>query len=42
MRAYLDSDVDGLITDRVEKLRDLLRAEYGASYVLATSDHNPF
>ena len=42
MRAFLDSDVDGMITDKIEKLRRLLQTDYATSYVLATSDHNPF
>jgi hypothetical protein len=42
MTAFLDSDVDGLITDKIEKLRDLLQTKYAATYVLATADHNPF
>lgn len=42
MRAFLDSDVDGLITDRIERLRDLLQTKYAATYALATADHNPF
>jgi hypothetical protein len=42
MTAFLDSDVDGIITDKVERLRDLLHANYAAKYVLATADDNPF
>jgi glycerophosphoryl diester phosphodiesterase len=42
MRAFLDSDVDGIITDKIEKLLGLLQAQYGGRYVLATADDNPF
>jgi len=42
MAAFLDADVDGLITDRVERLRDLLRAKYAGRYVLATAGDDPF
>jgi hypothetical protein len=42
MAAFLDADVDGLITDKVERLRDLLAGEYAGRYVLATAHDNPF
>jgi hypothetical protein len=42
MRAFLDADVDGVITDKVERLRDLLRTEYADRYALATAADDPF
>ena len=42
MAAFLDSGVDGMITDNIERLRALLQTGYAASYVLATADDNPF
>ena len=42
MTAFLDADVDGLITDRIERLRDLLQAKYAGRYVLATAEDDPF
>jgi hypothetical protein len=42
MRAFLAGDVDGLITDKIARLRGLLQTEYGDRYVLATADDNPF
>jgi hypothetical protein len=42
MIAFLDGDVDGLITDRIERLGDLLRTEYGDRYALATAGDDPF
>jgi hypothetical protein len=41
MTAFLDRDVDGIITDRIGKLRDLLRTGYADRYVLATADDEP-
>ena len=42
MTAFLDSDVDGLITDRIERLRNLLQTKFLGRYVLATADDRPF
>jgi hypothetical protein len=36
MRTYLDMDVDGLITDDISALVNLLKTDYGGRYVLAT------
>jgi hypothetical protein len=42
MRRFLDTEVDGTITDKVARLRGLLRAEYADQYVLATAADDPF
>lgn len=42
MAAFLDSDVDGLITDEIPRLRSLLEERYATTYVLATADDDPF
>jgi hypothetical protein len=42
MTAFLDADVDGLITDKIERLRDLLAQKYAGRYQLATAQDNPF
>ena len=42
MTAFLDSDVDGMITDRIERLGTLLQTSYAGRYSLATADDNPF
>lgn len=41
MKAFLDGDVDGLITDRVERLREVLRTTYADRYTLASAGENP-
>ena len=42
MRAFLDGGVDGLITDRIDRLRALLETSYADRYALATADDDPF
>jgi hypothetical protein len=42
MTAFLDGDVDGLITDAIPRLRALLAERYATKYVLATAHDDPF
>jgi hypothetical protein len=42
MTAFLDIEVDGLITDKIEQLRDLLGSKYAGKYQLATAQDQPF
>ncbi|HXY70169.1 MAG TPA: hypothetical protein VEH62_12015 [Gemmatimonadales bacterium] len=42
MTAFLESDVDGLITDRIEKLRHLLATKFADRYTLAAAGDDPF
>ena len=42
MTSFLDSGVDGLITDKVERLRELLATKYSGRYQLATASDQPF
>ena len=42
MTVFLNSDVDGLITDKIEQLRDLLAKNYASRYRLATVEDQPF
>ena len=42
MIRFLDAGVDGLITDKVERLRDLLATKYAGSYELAAAGDDPF
>ena len=42
MRFYLDRNVDGMITDNVPELLNLLNNEYAGRYSLATMEDTPF
>jgi glycerophosphoryl diester phosphodiesterase len=42
MRDFVDVGVDGMITDKVERLRNLIDSKYRDTIELATADHNPF
>jgi len=42
MRDYINLGVDGMITGKVERLRNLIDTEYQETIELATSDYNPF
>jgi hypothetical protein len=42
MTRFLDREVDGLITDKVATLREVLETRYAHEYVLATADDEPF
>jgi hypothetical protein len=42
MRNFIDTGVDGMITDKADRLKKLIESEYKDKIKLATSDHNPF
>jgi hypothetical protein len=42
MRDFIDAGVDGIITGRIAKLKNLIETEYQDTIELATSDYNPF
>lgn len=42
MRNFIDIGVDGIITGRIARLKNLIDTEYKDSIELATADYNPF
>lgn len=42
MRTFLDLGVDGIITDKVNKIRNIVDTDYAGKFELASAAHNPF
>jgi hypothetical protein len=42
MRSFADIEVDGMITDKVPRLKKLIEAEYAGKLELAKAEYNPF
>jgi uncharacterized HAD superfamily protein len=42
MKALLNYDIDGLITDNPDILKQLINRTYRTKFELATNNHHPF